>query len=83
MSVQNFDAYEVPRPSIAATCRNIDAERSYVVQLHNENVELRRDNQRLRRAAAAQLACFEAERAESSRLRRENQRLSAELKART
>ncbi|OBK22518.1 hypothetical protein [Mycobacterium asiaticum] len=65
-----FEPYGVPSPSIAVVCRAID---------DTAEAALRRDNTRLRREAANQRACAEAERAESARLRGECQRLAAEL----
>lgn len=69
--VHTFEPYAV-RPSIAAVVRDIDDNTSEVVAL-------RRENQRLRRAAANALAAAEAERVESARLRAQNLDLAREL----
>lgn len=62
-NVARFEPYAAPRASIAVAFREVD-------DTVGEVAALRRDNTRLRRAAANALAAAEAERAESARLRR-------------
>lgn len=66
--VMRFEPYGPPVSSIAVVCRDLD-----------EVGALRAENQRLRRTAANALHAAEVERAESARLRRENQALSSQL----
>lgn len=69
-----FEPYGPPKSpaTIAGVCRAIDDGAA-------ERAALRRDNTRLRREAANHHAAAEAERAESARLRRENQALATQL----
>lgn len=69
--VRTFEPYAVGS-SMAAAVRDIDDNTSEVVAL-------RRENQRLRRAAANAIAAAEAERVESARLRAQNLDLAREL----
>lgn len=68
--IQTFEPYGPPSPSIAVVCRDID-----------EVGALRAENRRLRHEKANALAAAEAERAESARLRRENQGLATDWAA--